>query len=155
MLEQFNQYIFSEYGLLVTWLLGVLIGALLIHRLNKALSSFRGKKRQKQGIKAQKKAARLLKKNGFKIIESEPRIQSRLMIDGQIVTFEITPDFMVERDGMKYTVEVKSQSDKNLIHQADVRRQLIEYIKASHVPCILLTMQDQFMTEVEWPEFEE
>lgn len=152
MKEYVFQFIYSGYGLITALVIGLLLGAILLARLMKTWKEHRGRKFRKRGKKAELRAARLLKKAGYTIEEREPRVESVLRVHGSNESFEITPDYRVSRDGETLFVEVKSHGDHRLIFQAQVRRQLVEYIYATGAPCLLVTTKDSTITRVDFPE---
>jgi len=99
-----------------------------------------GSRYRKRGLRAEKRALRLLRKKGYRVLEHQPRFRSLLYVDGFLTAFEVTPDFLVERDGRRFVVEIKSAPEHAGIRTAAVRRQVIEYLWAAEMPCLLLTM---------------
>lgn len=103
-----------------------------------------------RGRRMERKAAKLLKACGYHVLDDKPKLTMMLRIEGEAVKFDITPDFLVEKDGTQYVVEVKYWQGANpAIHNANIRRQVIEYIAASGLPCLLLEMPEGFVTCVD------
>jgi len=152
MLDSIHLFIASSYGLITIWLLGVLAGIIILHQLGRFWSTRRGRKFRRRGKRAEKMAAKILKKQGYTILEKEPTIISRLQVNGVDRRFEVTPDFLVTKNGLDYTVEVKSHGSHELINQAHIRRQIVEYIRAAQLPCILLTTRDKVLTHISFPD---
>jgi Holliday junction resolvase len=152
MKEALLHCIYSGYGLLTAMVIGVFLGAVLLARLMKTWKEHRGRKFRKRGKKAEIRAARLLKKAGYTIEEREPRVESVLRVGDSTESFEITPDYRVSRGDETLYVEVKSHGDYRLIYQAQVRRQLVEYIYATGAPCLLVTTKDSTITRIDFPE---
>ena len=145
-------YLLSVYGLIGALLLGAMFGAFFLYRIGRFWAEYRGRKYRLRGKKAEKRAAKMLKKAGYTILEREPRIQTTLKVQGEVIQFDITPDFLVTDGEEKMTVEVKSQGDCQLIHQAGVRRQVAEYIYATKCPCLLVTTEDSGITRIEFTD---
>jgi len=149
--EWFDRIVLGPYGLLTALVLGMLLGGFILVKLMRMMEVRRGRRFRRRGKRAERMAAKLLKKNGFSVIEKEPHIRSDLLIDGELESFDITPDFLVEKAGQSFVVEVKSHGEWSLINQAGVRRQLVEYVYATGLPCILLTTMDNSMLEIQFP----
>jgi len=148
--ESLKDILFSVYGLIGALVFGCCLGAYCLFKFGKILAESRGRKYRRRGKKAEKQAAKLLKKSGFTILEKEPRINTQLRIDGESRSFEITPDFLVSFGEELFIVEVKSHGSSQLINQAGVRRQVVEYVYATGHSCLLVTTQDSRITKVEF-----
>ena len=82
---------------------------------------------KRRGRIGESEAIEILMRSGYKIIDDQVRIKGQFYIDSKLSEFEIRPDFIVEKNNIRYLVEVKtgnsaSPSDLN------TRRQLLEYI---------------------------
>lgn len=99
----------------------------------------RGLRAKLGGDRAEKKARKLLQKRGYEIVESQPGFQAVLQVDGKDRRFEITPDYLVYRNGIYYAVEVKRNSGDAIARAAN-RRQVTEYLLATGMPCLLVNM---------------
>ncbi|MDD3030892.1 MAG: HK97 gp10 family phage protein [Atribacterota bacterium] len=101
--------------------------------------------------KAEKKAEKWLKKNGFKIIEKQ---QSRPLIIKTGKTshrYLIRTDFLVKKGGHKYVVEVKSGRKNSKVTNRETRRQLLEYFLAYQTyGIILFDMERNLFSEVKF-----
>ena len=58
--------------------------------------------------KAEKKAIKLLKKNGYKIESFQTTAKGRLLQDEETINFFIRADLIVSKDKKKFIAEVKS-----------------------------------------------
>ncbi len=122
-------------------LLLVFIAGLLMARSGQQ----RGKRRRGRlvrdlGLKAEAAARSLLEQEGFQVIDHAPLLEHQLLINGEAISFLITPDLIVEKDEVIYVVEVKREYSG--ISNAGVRRQVLEYLVASGYPCLLVTMPE-------------
>ncbi len=133
-------------------LLGFVLGTLISWQLWHFLASRRARSSQGRGRRAEKKAVRLLKKNGFRILETAPSITSSLLVDDVPRRFTVTPDFLATRDGQTYVVEVKRYRAGNSINNAGIRRQVLEYLIAAELPCLLIAMPEGSIEEIDLPE---
>ena len=66
-------------------------------------------------------------RSGYKIIDDQVRIKGQFYIDSKLSEFEIRPDFIVEKNNMRYLVEVKTGNSASPSDRY-TRRQLLEYI---------------------------
>lgn len=103
---------------------------------------------RRRGLRAENAALKYLKKEGFEIVDAAPRLVYNLLIDGRPRTFTITPDLVVSRDGCDYVVEVKRKDSAGSINNAGVRRQVLEYVVAGGLPCLLVDMKTREITTV-------
>ena len=76
-------------------------------------------------------------RSGYKIIDDQVRIKGQFYIDSKLSEFEIRPDFIVEKNNIRYLVEVKT-GNSALPSDRHTRRQLLEYIFNSEGDEILL-----------------
>ena len=83
---------------------------------------------KRNGKKAEKKAIKLLKKNGYKIESFQTTAKGKLLQDNEIVNFFIRADLIVSKDKKKFIAEVKSGKAAS-IEEINTRRQLLEYSK--------------------------
>ena len=92
---------------------------------------------RKRGTKAERKAVKLLQKNGYEILDAQVRLTGHFFVDGKLTEFDLRPDFLVERSGYRYIAEIKTgdaSNPKNL----NTRRQLHEYSHYSGMGSVLL-----------------
>ena len=94
------------------------------------LQKMKGKLGNQIGKEGEFRAIQQLKKLGFKLLQQHPRLQSYLIIDSLREQISITPDLIMEKDGLEWIIEVKSGDQENL--RASNRRQLLEY--KTHAP---------------------
>ena len=83
---------------------------------------------KRKGKKAEQKAIKLLKKNGYKIESFQTTAQGKLLQDDETLTFLIRADLIVSKDKKKFIAEVKSGKAAS-IEEINTRRQLLEYSK--------------------------
>ncbi len=90
-----------------------------------------------RGAKGEKIAAGLLLKNGYRILDTQVSLKGSILVDEKPINFSTRVDYLVEKDGQEYLVEVKtgaSASPSNI----PTRRQLLEYTHLNHSNKILL-----------------
>ena len=85
---------------------------------------------RKIGRHGELNAQKLLKEDGYTIINSQFTIPICLYVDNEPVNFYIRPDYLVERDGKRYLAEVKTGESSSPTNTA-TRRQLCEYSRLS------------------------
>ena len=83
---------------------------------------------KRKGKKAEQKAIKLLKKNGYKIESFQTTAKGKLLQDDETVSFFIRADLIVSKDKKKFIAEVKSGKAAS-IEEINTRRQLLEYSK--------------------------
>tara|TARA_B100000780_G_scaffold183151_1_gene128543 strand:- start:65 stop:436 length:372 start_codon:yes stop_codon:yes gene_type:complete len=92
---------------------------------------------KRRGAKGEKIAAGLLSKNGYRILDTQISLKGSILVDEKPINFTTRVDYLVEKDGQEYLVEVKtgaSASPSNI----PTRRQLLEYTRLYHSDKILL-----------------
>ena len=114
-----------EIYLLLLLLLFILYLGWKLRKIYKNIIFFLNKRR---GKKAEKKAIRLLKKNGYKVQNYQPIAKGHVLQDSEKVYFDIRADLIVSKDKKLYIAEVKSGAAAS-IKEINTRRQLLEYSK--------------------------
>ena len=79
-----------------------------------------------RGKIGERKAEKLLKKNGFRIIQKQFLIESALQVNNETKFFNVKPDFLVKKNNEIFIAEVKT-GDSASIKNISTRRQLLEY----------------------------
>ena len=92
---------------------------------------------RKRGQKGEKVSIYLLEKNGYKILDEQIKLNGYFFIDDDLKQFELRPDFLVEKDGVRYIAEVKTGEVANPTNR-NTRRQLHEYSYYSGHEVVLL-----------------
>lgn len=139
------------YLIIIIFLLGGLLSLILYLKTRDYINNRKAKKRSVTSKRAEKKAEKWLKRNGFQIIEKQ---QSRPLIIQTGRTshrYLIRTDFLVKKGGRKYIVEVKSGRKNSYITNRDTRRQLLEYYLAYQTyGIILFDMEHKKFSEVKF-----
>ena len=108
------------------WILAFLAGIALTIFGMKLLKKHRGRKNVKKGIKGEKVARALLKKEGYKILHEQLEDTVVMTVQDKVHECKVRADFYVKKGMKKYIVEVKSgQNVKATL--PEIRRQLLEY----------------------------
>ena len=92
---------------------------------------------RRKGKKGEKASMKLLEKNGYKILEEQIKLEGFLLVDEALRKFELRPDLLVEKDGIRYIAEIKTGEVANPSNR-NTRRQLHEYSYYSGHDVILL-----------------
>ena len=92
---------------------------------------------RKRGKKGEQNSIMLLEKNGYRIIEEQMKLNGSFFVDNALSKFDLRPDLLVEKDGVKYIAEVKT-GDVASPFNRNTRRQLHEYSFYSNHDIILL-----------------
>jgi len=92
---------------------------------------------RKRGKKGEQNSIMLLEKNGYRIIEEQMKLNGYFFVDDALSKFDLRPDLLVEKDGVKYIAEVKT-GDVASPFNRNTRRQLHEYSFYSNHDIILL-----------------
>jgi hypothetical protein len=125
----------------IIFLFIVLIGALLLIWLGWKIriwwKNFLFMLLRRRGRRGERVAIRLLKTNGYNILEEQIRVEGHLYIDDALNKFELRPDFLVEKDGVRYIAEIKTGESAHPSNR-NTRRQLHEYAYYSGHEIILL-----------------
>ena len=92
---------------------------------------------KKRGRKGEIYAKKLLKRNGYKILSAQHKMQGYLYENGERVSYEVRPDYLVSKNDIKYIAEVKTGLAA-FIEDRNTRRQLLEYSKLFNSNKVLL-----------------
>ena len=111
-------------------------------------------RQRRRGLRGEARAKKLLKRHGYRIIDSQLTIPGQIHIDDEPCSFDVRPDYLVERKGIQYLAEVKtgeaaSPNDRN------TRRQLFEYAAlADSDTVILVDATEGTVTTVRFGEYD-
>ena len=106
-------------------------------KIRRAYKNFLFSLLKRKGKKGEKNAKKLLKNSGYKILSTQHKMQGILYEDNKKVSFEVRPDYLVEKNNIIYIAEVKTGLSA-LIGERNTRRQLLEYSKLSNSNKVLL-----------------
>jgi len=105
----------------------ILVGAAVYHRMLLFFKSGYMRKKRKQGRKGELIAKKFLIRNGYQIIREQPEKKAVMFIDGERFFYKIRADFLVEKNGKRAVVEVKTGATATDPLYRGTRRQLLEY----------------------------
>jgi len=129
----------------------VIAGALLESWWRKVRVRAEARAAVKRGLKGERDAEKLLKKLGYTIVAKQAPASYAVLIDGELMPFQLTADFIVELGGKRLVAEVKTGKAIKL-DSAETRRQLLEYQLAFAVDSLLLVdMEGRQVHTVRFP----
>lgn len=129
----------------------VLSGALVEAWLRRVRERMAARAAVKRGLRGERDAEKLLKKLGYTLIAKQAPASYSVLLDGELATFQLTADFIVESGGKRLVAEVKTGKGIKLDH-AETRRQLLEYQLAFGVDSLLLVdMESKLVRTVRFP----
>ena len=85
------------------------------------------KKRFKRGAVLEEDAKQFLKDKGYKVIDDQSIHYHKFTENGKNIKAQLKVDYVVEKSGKKYLVEVKSGNSAISISNKHTRRQILEY----------------------------
>lgn len=104
-------------------------------------------------LHGERRAAVWLEARGFSILGAQVAGGYALWVDDEELPIGLRADYVVERDGARYVVEVKTGSMATRLDTPATRRQLLEYSVAFEVDGILLfDAEADRVREVRFPE---
>ncbi len=87
--------------------------------------------------KGEKNSIKLLEANGYKILDEQIKLNGYFFIDNKLNKFDLRPDLLVEKNGIKYIAEIKTGEVANPNNRY-TRRQMHEYSYYSNKDDVLL-----------------
>jgi hypothetical protein len=106
-------------------------------------------RRRRRGARAELRALRLLERGGYRLVAEQPRRTGCILVDGEPETFDLRADAVVEKDGERLVVEVKTGAAASA---RETRRQLLEYLWAFGLDgALLVDMAAGRIYRVEFP----
>ena len=135
----------------VFFLSGGIICLILFVKISNWLRAKRLRKRFSKSRQAEKEAEKILRKNGYAIIDAQKSKPLLITIGDKIHRYLVRIDYLVRKRGKVFVVEVKSGEKIPYITNRETRRQMLEYYLA-YQPCgiLLLNMKNKFISEVKF-----
>jgi len=143
----------SENGVLVFILSisGGIICLFLFIKIGNWLRAKRLRKRFSKSRQAEKEAEKVLKKNGYVILDAQKSKPLLITIGDKIHRYLVRIDYLARKRGKVYVVEVKSGEKIPYITNRETRRQMLEYYLAYQPSGILLlNMKNKTISEVKF-----
>ncbi|MCK5824429.1 MAG: hypothetical protein KAG96_03385 [Ichthyobacteriaceae bacterium] len=135
------------------YLLMAIVFVLLIALLRYKLIAYNKKRKQRKrferGNELEIKARGFLESKGYKIISEQEIHYHKYSVNGKEYKSKLILDYVVEKSGKKYIVEVKSGQSAVSLHDKNSRRQLLEYdFVIENDGVFLLDMESKNMQKV-------
>ncbi len=94
--------------------------------------------RMEHAIRGEERAAVWLGELGYAILGAQVAVEHSVRVDDRVVAIALRADYLVERAGVRYVVEVKTGALAPRIETSATRRQMLEYRIAFDVDGVLL-----------------
>lgn len=107
---------------------------LLVLRWLRRRGGARGRSR---GLAGERRARRVLERAGYRVLEQGVEGRAHVVVDGRRLETPLHVDYLVERSGERFLVEVKTGARRRATIDT-TRRQLLEYCLAFGVDVVLL-----------------
>lgn len=126
------------------WLVvGALFGACCLQYLWKKLRQHERRAVAKRAQTGESDAEKLLRRQGYTILDAQVRRPVGMTVDGERVESFIKADYLVRKSGRIFLVEVKTGKQAN-VRLPNVRRQLFEYQNIFHTDGILFIDMNKY-----------
>lgn len=93
---------------------------------------------RRMGVRGEKRARRLLRRAGYRVVEEQVTLQGRVLLDDEVLPFWVRVDAVVEREGERFVAEFKGGPEAGSVTNRATRRQLLEYAWLSEADGLLL-----------------
>ena len=119
-------------------ILGVALGLLIAWLIHRAVVWCRAWWYRWLGRRGEASAESLLKAAGYTIVDDQLRLPCNYLVDGDVISYSVRVDFLVEKDGRRYVAEAKNGPSASDPRTTATRRQLLEYTVAYGAYGVLL-----------------
>jgi hypothetical protein len=123
---------------LLLWLGTLALALALVFGAKRALERARRRSRASNALSAERRAARLLEREGYSVVDRQVTCPWPVVVDRCVVEVALRADYLVERGSESFVAEVKNGSYVARIRHGPTRRQLLEYQLAYGVDAVLL-----------------
>ena len=108
--------------------------------------------RTRRAQRGERRAEKLLRKSGYRILERQAPCTYELLVNGKPVEIEVRADLLVKNRRGIYVAEVKTGRAAPRIGNCATRRQLLEYAVAyDAIGVLLVDMEKKSIAEVRFP----
>ena len=129
--------------LAVILVLSLIAGGVLALRLRAWLNRATSQKRFSRGRVGEREAAELLRQEGYQVVDEQASREASMWVDGRRLAVRVRADYLVQRNGKKYVVEVKTGKKATDPASTSTRRQLLEYERVYDADGLLLADMEQ------------
>ena len=143
----------NENGILILVLIigGGIIFLFLFIKISNWVRGKKLRQRFSKSRQAEKEAEKILRKNGYTIIDIQKSKPLLITIGDKIHRYLVRIDYLARKRGKVYVVEVKSGEKIPYITNRETRRQMLEYYLAYQPSGILLlNMKNKTISEVKF-----
>ncbi|MFA4967675.1 MAG: hypothetical protein WC624_05600 [Candidatus Margulisiibacteriota bacterium] len=123
---------------LLLLLLGMVIGVILFYLISRKYDNVSLRQELPSSAYSETEVEKILQNNGYKIIAKQDKATIITYIDGKAHLGFVVADYIVEKNGKRYAVEIKSGEGGDAT-DPQVRRKLLEY-EYAHRPDGLLIL---------------
>lgn len=124
--------------------IAVLLFFLVKYKLAEYAKSKARKKRFERGLKLETEAENFLRKKGYNIINNQAIYYHNYKVNGNKKQNKLIVDYIAEKEGKTYIIEVKSGKKAISLDDKNSRRQLLEYdVVIDNDGVILLDMENK------------
>ncbi len=124
----------SRLPAILAALTGLLVGLFLARRRVRR----RAARSRAMGRTGHRKALKLLRRSGYRVLDTEVTKSGSILVDGEERTFSIRADALVRRRFRRYVAEFKGGAAAASPANRETRRQLLEYALVFRTRGILL-----------------
>jgi len=111
----------------VDLIIGVVAGLLIAWLIHRAVVWCRAWWYRWLGRRGEASAVSLLKAAGYTILDDQLRLPCNYLVDGDVISYSVRVDFLVEKAGRRYVAEAKNGPSASDPRTSATRRQLLEY----------------------------
>ena len=105
------------------------------------------------GRRAERRARTLIKRAGFRVVDTQPSATVVVNVDGRDQTFLVRGDLLVRKRRRLYLVEIKGGAGGGTVAHRGTRRQLLEYATVFDVHgTLLVDVPGARIQQVTFPE---
>ena len=135
----------------ILFISGGIICLVLFTRISNWLKAKKLRKRFSKSRQAEKEAEKILRKNGYTVIDAQKSKPLLITVGDKIHRYLVRIDYLARKGGKVFVVEVKSGEKIPYITNRETRRQMLEYYLA-YQPCgiLLLNMKNKSISEVKF-----
>ena len=135
----------------ILFICGEIFCLVLFVKISNWLRTRRLRKRFSKSRQAEKEAEKILRKNGYAIIDAQKSKPLLITIGDKIHRYLVRIDYLVRKRGKVFVVEVKSGEKIPYITNRETRRQMLEYYLAYQpYGILLLNMKNKNISEVKF-----
>ena len=110
----------------------------LVHAVKRGLKSRRMAIRMQRAVRGEARAPVWLEERGYTVVGAQVVVEHPVRVDDRVVTVALRADYLAEKEGARFVVEVKTGAVAPRIETSATRRQMLEYRIAFDVDGVVL-----------------